>query len=212
MAKIFPVYKPKGITSYDVIRRLKKRFPGEKIGHGGTLDPLAEGVLVVGVGRQATKRLGKILKNTKKEYIAEVELGKTSETDDSQGPIGDGGRKGLNNRPNLKQIQKVLKEFIGVVNQVPPKYSAVKIKGTPAYKLVRKGKKIKLKPRRVSIYSIDLISYRYPNLKIKVVCGSGVYIRALARDIGKKLKNGAYLKSLTRTAVGQFRIEFRDGV
>lgn len=199
---VFAVYKPKGKTSYDVVRQLKKKYPDEKIGHGGTLDPLAEGVLVVGVGRQATKNLGTILKNTKKVYRAEIELGKTSETDDAEGSITPIENI---NKPTREKLKKVLNSFIGNIQQAPPRYSAIKIKGVPAYKRVRKGEKFSIPVKQVTIHNIRLIDYTYPIFKIEVICGSGVYIRSLARDIGKKLKTGAYLKNLIRTAVGKYK-------
>lgn len=215
---VFAVYKPKGKTSYDVIRQLKKKYPGEKIGHGGTLDPLAEGVLVVGVGRQATKTLGSILKNTKKIYKAEIELGKVSKTDDAEGPITSvkDGLKTPARWPNgllggggstIDKVKKVLNLFVGNISQTPPRYSAIKIKGVPAYKRARRGEKFSIQPKQVTIHNIRLINYAYPILKIEVTCGSGVYIRSLARDIGKRLGCGAYLKNLIRTAVGKYKVE-----
>lgn len=200
---ILSIYKPLGITSYDVIRVLKKHFPGEKIGHGGTLDPLAEGVLVVAVGREATKQLHSVLNGTQKEYRAKIELGKTSETDDAEGPITDyaGGNGTI---PSRDDVEKALRNFVGDITQTPPDYSAVKVQGMTAYKRARTGQKIALAPKQVHIEHIDVLSYTYPTLEIQVVCGSGVYIRALARDLGEALKTGAYLTGLQRTRVGDF--------
>lgn len=202
--KIFAVYKPKGISSYDVIRKLKKKYQGERIGHGGTLDPLAEGVLVIGVGRAATKKLSFVLKDADKEYVATIELGGVSETDDSEGPVASVKRKVSSEKLNATQIQRALRTFVGEIKQVPPKYSAAKIRGVSAYKRARRGEEFSLKPKKVTIRKIELLTYAFPILKIWVVCGSGVYIRALARDIGEKLKTGGYLKSLVRTRVGEY--------
>lgn len=203
MPNIFAVHKPKGISSYDVIRKLKKEFPGEKIGHGGTLDPLAEGVLVIGVGRPATKSLQSVLKNTTKEYIAEIELGKVSETGDAEGPVT---ISNSSTKPSREEIESVLKTFIGTIMQTPPVYSAVKVKGKAAYQRTRSGEKIELEPKSVVIHSIAILEYTYPILKIKVETGSGVYIRSLARDIGERLGSGAYLAGLVRTRVGEFTL------
>ncbi len=202
--KIFPVYKPKGISSFDVIRKLRSKYPKEKMGHGGTLDPLADGVLVIGIGKEATKKLHDILHGVKKTYEAQVTLGKTSPTDDAEGPITEGS---TDIKPDLETVQTVLKQFVGNIQQVPPIYSAVKINGQPAYKLARKGIPFELQPKPVIIYSIDIVSYTYPELTIRTEVGSGVYIRSLARDIGAALKTGAYLSGLTRTAVGTFSID-----
>jgi len=201
---IHAIYKPKGITSYDVIRRLKKLFPGEKIGHGGTLDPLAEGVLVVGVGREATRQLQQVLKGTEKEYDVVVKLGQTSETDDSEGPIKDHPHAGKVAQPSQSEVEKVLHTFLGEIDQVPPKYSAVKLKGKTAYARARKGEEIVLEPKRVIIQAIELVDFEYPLLTLRVVTGSGVYVRSLARDIGRQLGVGGYVQELKRTRVGDF--------
>jgi len=199
---IISVYKPKGITSYDVIRKLKEKYPREKIGHGGTLDPLAEGVLVVGIGRESTRKLQIILKGTKKTYEATIELGKTSLTDDSEGPIINTNNSHI--VPTEQELIAVLSSFKGTTLQTPPKYSAVKINGVPAYKRARRGEQFVLQPKNVIIHSIKLLKYDFPHVQIEVACESGVYIRSLARDVGTKLKIGAYVSSLIRTAVGSY--------
>lgn len=201
---IFAVYKPRGISSYDVIRKLKQTYPNKKIGHGGTLDPLAEGVLVIGVGKQATKQLHHILHDVTKTYTAEIMLGKTSPTDDAEGPITTYASEII---PEYSDVEFVLKKFVGEIQQVPPHFSAVKVNGQPAYKLARKGIPFELKPKTVHIYSIKIISYSYPLLKLQVEVGSGTYIRSLARDIGKALGTGGYIHNLMRNAVGEFTLE-----
>ena len=200
MSKIFAVYKPKGPTSNQILTKIRKRTGVKKVGHAGTLDPLAQGVLVVGVGREATKQLGVIVAK-EKEYLATIRLGWTSTTDDNEGKKEKTKDITL---PLLVHVKNVLKKFKGEIDQTPPIYSAIKIKGQEAYKLARKGKEVKMKSRKALIKKISLISYKYPYIKIKVVTGPGVYIRSLARDIGQVLGTGGYLSSLERTRVGQF--------
>ncbi len=203
MDKIFAVYKPKGPSSYDIIRQIKKIIGNNiKIGHAGTLDPLASGILVIGLG-EATKKLGVEVKK-EKEYIAKVKFGENSETDDEEGIK----TKIENIRvPTLADVQNIIKTFVGKIQQVPPVYSALKIKGKPAYKRVRGGEVLEMKPREVEIKKIDILSYDWPYLEIKVITGPGVYIRSLARDIGAKLNIGGYMADLERTRVGDFKKE-----
>lgn len=203
MDGIFAVYKPKGVTSFEVIQEIKKLTGEKKVGHAGTLDPLAKGVLVVGVGREATKKLKEFVLGDK-EYIGSIRLGAVSPTDDAEGPLE---IKPVLKRPSKTQITKILNKFVGKIKQTPPAYSAVKIKGERAYRLARAGKSVKLRPRSVTIKHIEMVGYRWPYLCIRVVTGPGVYIRALARDIGKELKTGAYLADLERVRVGNFTKE-----
>jgi tRNA pseudouridine55 synthase len=197
--------KPKGITSHDVVDELRKITGEEKIGHAGTLDPNATGLLIVGVGRKATKKLGKITKNTKKTYQAEVFLGEERDTDDSEGVVMAKAKGVL--PPSENEIRLILLSFLGQQKQKPPAYSALKIKGKKAYQLSRKGKEVKLKPRKITIYFIKLTDYKYPILKLETMVSSGTYIRALARDIGKQLSCGAYLKELRREKIGNYSVE-----
>jgi tRNA pseudouridine55 synthase len=204
--------KPKGITSHDVIYELRKITEVKRIGHAGTLDPNATGLLIVGVGRESTKKLGDLSKNTKKEYIAEIFLGETRSTDDAEGmpyfaKASQGDKLGIKILPSLSKMKSILSGFVGESEQVPPIYSAIKIKGKKAYQLARAGKEIKMKPRKITIYSIKVLKYKYPKLEIKCDVSSGTYIRALARDIGEKLGSGAYLLNLRRTKIGDFKIE-----
>jgi len=172
----------------------------KKVGHAGTLDPLARGVLVIGIGRDGTKNLGNIVKK-EKEYLATIKFGSTSVTDDAE---GEKTKIMVLKKPTLNEIKKILKKFRGKIFQTPPIFSAIKIQGREAYKLARKGEAVVLKPRRVEIKKIELLTYKWPYLKLKVVTGPGVYVRSLARDIGSKLKVGGYLFSLERTRVGDF--------
>jgi len=202
---ILNINKPKGMTSHDVVDEVR-RITGEKrVGHAGTLDPFATGVLIVAIGREHTKKLGVLTKNTEKEYVAILELGKTSTTQDPEGTISLCLTK--SSYPHLDLVKDVLGLFEGKIEQTPPPYSAIKVKGVPAYKLARKGKEVKLSPRTVEIKELELLLYKAPLLKIKVVCSAGTYIRSLAKDIGEKLGTGAYLTQLERTRVGNYRIE-----
>ena len=198
---IIGIYKEKGPTSHDVVQNVRN-ITGEKVGHAGTLDPLARGVLVVGIGK-STKDLNNVLKK-EKEYIADIKLGMTSTTDDED---GEKNKFDVKSMPVLEDIEKVIKNFIGNIFQTPPPHSAIKIEGMEAYKLARKGIKVKMEPRKVDIFKIEILEYQYPMLKIKVLTGPGVYIRSLARDIGEVLETGGYLADLERTRVGDFTKE-----
>lgn len=198
MPDIFAVYKPKGLTSNAVLNCLRRAACTKKIGHAGTLDPLAEGVLVVGVGREATKQLAKEVAK-EKEYHASITLGTTSATDDEEGEKTDHADYSI---PTREDIETILHQFKGNILQIPPVYSAIKINGREAYKRVRKGEDVIMKPREVIIKSIFLEYYNWPHIALKVVTGPGVYIRSLARDIGEALGTGAYLSGLVRTRVG----------
>jgi len=204
---IIGINKPEGMTSHDVVGRVRKITNEKRVGHGGTLDPLASGVLVIGITRESTKKLSEILKNTDKEYIAVLELGKTSTTDDREGEITIS--KNISELKNIKieRIEKTLEKFKGEIEQTPPIYSAIKIKGTPAYKLARRGEEVSIEKREIFIKNLEIIEYSPPLLTIKVLVSSGTYIRSLARDIGDSLGVGAYLKELTRTRVGKFTLE-----
>lgn len=199
----FAVNKPKGISSNGLLNKIRKIAKTKKVGHGGTLDPLASGVLVVAIGRESTKKLTSSIRGNK-EYVAEVFLGATSTTDDEE---GEKDFFEVNNPPKLEEIKKILSNFIGEIMQRPPIFSALKIKGKRAYEYAREGKDLKLEVRPVTINDIEVLQYEYPVLKIRVESGSGVYIRSLARDIGESLGTGAYLKNLIRTKVGDFNID-----
>jgi tRNA pseudouridine55 synthase len=197
---IFAVYKPKGPSSFDIIRKLKKQLGEKRIGHAGTLDPLASGILVVAVGRENTKKLPREVKK-EKEYVAEIKLGEMSTTDDGE---GEKQKIAFGKKPNREELEAALKKFIGKIKQTPPAFSAVKVKGRRAYSMARKGERLELAPREVMIKSIELLSFNFPLLKLRVVTGPGVYIRSLTRDIGEALGAGAYLANLERVRVGEF--------
>ncbi len=195
---IVGIIKPKGPTSNDIVQKVKK-IMGEKVGHAGTLDPLASGILVLGIGED-TKKLGEVVKK-EKEYVSIFKLGEFSETDDEE---GEKTKVEIKEIPDRKKIEIVVGKFVGEIYQKPPKYSAVKIKGREAYKLARKGEDVLLEPRKVKVEEIEILGYDYPFLELKVTTGPGVYIRSLARDIGEELKTGGYMAKLERIRVGDF--------
>lgn len=195
---ILLVDKPIGLTSHDIVALVRKKTGVQRVGHAGTLDPFATGLLIILVGREMTKRQSAFL-GMDKTYEAVIRLGGRSTTDDCMGEItNDSAVK----PPMLLDIENVLQAFIGEFDQMPPNYSAKKIKGRKAYELARKGIQPDLKPKRITIYSIELLSYEWPLLTIRCSVSSGTYIRALARDIGETLGCGAYCESLIRTSIG----------
>ncbi len=202
MSNIFVVNKPQGPTSFQIIAEIKKITGEQKVGHAGTLDPLAEGVLVVGVGREATRQINSIVQSDK-EYLAELELGKTSTTDDAEGQI----KQVSDQRPSRTEIQFVINKYLGQIQQIPPQYSAIKVGGQRSYKAARAGRNLQLKARSVQVKEIKIIKYDYPKLKLRITTGKGVYIRSLARDIGHDLGVGAYLTALKRTRVGKYSLQ-----
>ena len=199
---ILNVNKPEGKTSFNIVAWLK-RLTGEKhVGHAGTLDPIATGVLPICFG-QAT-RVARFLTESSKTYLAQIELGITTDTFDRQGKIIErGDTSGI----TVTQIEKALTAFQGVIKQVPPVYSALKHQGRRYYELARAGIPIKPKPRQVEIVNLELISCQLPLITINVECSKGTYIRSLAHDIGQCLRCGAHLKNLTRLRCGLFHIE-----
>ncbi|MFA5128479.1 MAG: tRNA pseudouridine(55) synthase TruB [Patescibacteria group bacterium] len=198
---IIAVRKPKGPTSFDVIHKLRKISGIKKIGHAGTLDTLASGVLVVGIGREATRKLHEIVE-LEKEYMATIRFGEESTTDDE---AGEKSVVEFVKKPSRADVEKALAKFSGKIMQLPPNFSAIKIGGVRAYKMARRGQSPKLIKRPVEVKKIKIIKYKWPLLKIKIISGSGFYVRALARDLGRKLKVGGYLAALERTRVGQFK-------
>jgi len=197
------INKPAGLTSHDVIDELRKITGIKKIGHSGILDPLATGLLVVGVGREATKKLSDFLKMDK-EYVAKIRLGAVSETLDKQGPIKEVEVKKI---PSQEEVREFLNKFIGDIEQVPPIYSAKHFKGKRLYQLARQGIKVTPEPIKVKVYYLNLLDYSWPYLKIKTKVSSGTYLRSLARDIGDALGCKGYLENLVRTKVGSFDLE-----
>lgn len=195
--------KPPGPTSHDIVAQVRRRVPpGVKVGHCGTLDPFAEGVLVLAVGRAT--RLARYVQDQPKRYMAEVMLGATSTTDDPQGRITPAPGAA---EPNEQAVRQAVGSFVGEIMQAPPAHSAVHVDGHRAYELARRGRQVDLPPRRVVVHEIRIVRYAFPKLELDVRCGSGTYIRALARDIGVKLGTGGYCSALKRTEVGPFAVE-----
>jgi len=201
MNGILLVNKSKGITSFDAVRNVRRKFNVKKVGHAGTLDPFAEGLLVMGIG-EGTKTLNYLSKEDK-VYIVGIILGSVSDTHDLDGNIVHKS----NRKPSLVEIKKALEVFIGKISQRPPKYSAIKIGGKRACDLVREGKEIKIEEKEVEVFSVEILEYSYPNLKLKIHSGSGFYVRSLVRDLGEILKTGAYCKTLFREKIGRFSIK-----
>jgi tRNA pseudouridine55 synthase len=205
-AGIVVVDKPAGMTSHDVVGRCRRIFGTRKVGHAGTLDPMATGVLVVGIER-ATKILG-LLTATAKSYSATIRLGQTTSTEDAEGEVLQSVSA---NAVTDDQIGDVVAALRGDVAQVPSAVSAVKVGGKRAYKLVREGQTVELAPRNVRIERFDVLAIRRHDelidVDVEVDCSSGTYIRALARDVGDALKVGGHLTALRRTRVGRFGLD-----
>lgn len=197
------INKPAGPTSHDMVSSVRRLLGRKtKVGHAGTLDPFADGVLIVCVG--PATRLADYVQRQKKTYVAGIVLGVTSTTDDSEGEITATQDA---QPPSHQQIETTIQQFVGSIQQVPPAHSAVHVNGERAYKLARQGKEVQLEAREVQVYQIKLLSYSWPALEIEITCGSGTYIRSLARDIGQTLGVGGYCDRLTRTAIGQFTLD-----
>lgn len=205
MNGIIIVNKPKGCTSHDIVYKIKKLF-GVKVGHTGTLDPMAEGVLPILIGKGTL--LSKYLINHNKKYIVKLQLGIKTDTADSEGKIIEEKTVNLEllNRDNIINI---LETFIGKQQQIPPIYSAIKINGKKLYEYARKGQEVNLKPRQIEIFEMNLIEYskEKKQIQFEVYCGKGTYIRSLCEDIAKKFETVGYMKELKRTQVGDFIIE-----
>lgn len=199
--------KPKGWTSFDVVAKVRgiaRAATGNrkiKVGHAGTLDPMATGLLIVLIG-SATKQQDKFMK-LDKVYKAELTFGFNSDTYDAEGELTHTSDEKLDTEAAIAAV----KSFVGSIEQMPPAYSAIKIKGKKAYELARKGVTPDLKSRKVTIYSIDDIKYDYPKLAFDVHVSSGTYVRSLANDIGVKVNLGAYLSNLHRTKIGDYLVE-----
>lgn len=197
---ILCVDKPAELTSHDVVARVRRLANTRRVGHGGTLDPLATGLLVLAIGR-ATRLLEYVL-GQPKEYQALVRLGQTSNTYDGEGKLVQSGEASVTE----VEIAAMLNRFRGEIWQRPPMFSAIKREGKPLYELARKGVEVEREPRQVTIYDLEMVRYEAPDVSLRVVCSSGTYIRSLAHDLGQALGSGAYLAALRRTAVGGFNL------
>ncbi len=198
---ILNINKATGMTSHDVVAKVRRLLKQKRVGHTGTLDPLARGVLPICVG-QAT-RVAEYLSESGKAYLAEIVFGAVTDTYDAEGTII---RTADASQLTLAQIEAALPHFLGEQMQLPPRYSAIKLKGQPAYRLARAGEEVALEPRPVTIHRLDIHSWQPPRLTLAVECSKGTYIRSLAYDLGERLGCGAYLAALTRTRSGPFTL------
>ena len=236
--RVILIDKPAGITSFGVVSRVRRQLteqlqlkkgkeqperkprfsPGAtrktvslsriRVGHTGTLDPFATGLLILLSGKM-TKKSDEFLK-LDKVYEATIELGATSTTGDPEGEVTNYELRRTKNAPSHVMVEKILESFTGEIEQIPPVYSAIKVDGQRAYKLARQGKQVEMPTRQVIIHSIELLEFNFPELKIRVHCSSGTYIRTLAEDIGKALGTGAYTKELRRLKVGNYDVADAD--
>ncbi len=201
---ILNVHKPVGPTSHDVVAMIRRWSGIRRVGHAGTLDPMAEGVLLVCLGKAT--RVAEYLMRSTKRYRAEITFGSSTDTYDAQGTI-------VSISPSehipvsVQAIERALRRFTGQIEQVPPLYSALKRNGRPLYELARKGEKVTLAPRKVTVEQITIRSWQRPVLSIEITCGPGTYVRSLAHDLGSALGCDAHLSALCRTASGQFTVE-----
>ena len=199
------VDKPSDWTSSDVVAKLRSAFQLRKrrlkIGHGGTLDPMATGVLLICIG--SATRLAQFVLSGNKTYVMSVKLGTSTDTYDSEGMVTD--RQDYMS-VTLSDLQSILPEFSGEIDQIPPMYSAIKRHGQPLYKLARQGKTIPREPRKVQVYGLEMTAWSLPSLELKINCGSGFYARSLANDIGQRLGCGAHMTALRRERAGDFDI------
>ena len=206
MDGVLIIDKPAGLTSHDVVNRVRRILKTKRVGHTGTLDPFATGVLVLLIGKAT--RLAQFVDKAAKEYVAEIRFGFATDTGDLTGePLGEEERINF----SLADLENALTKFRGDIEQVPPMYSAKKVAGKKLYQLARKGEEIERTPAKITIYELALIEANVdsaePTAQIRVVCSAGTYVRTLAEDIGKALRTGAHLTSLRRTAAGAFSLE-----
>jgi tRNA pseudouridine55 synthase len=201
---VLVVDKPIGLTSHDVVQIIRKGTNIRRAGHTGTLDPRASGVLVILIGPAV--RLSEYVSASDKRYQAIIRLGTTTDTYDADGHITSSAPVNITEG----QFETTLKQFIGEIEQIPPPYSAVKVKGRKAYEMAREGEEVNLQPRKIQVYNLELLEWAPPEAVIDVYCSSGTYVRSLAHDLGKSLGCGAYLVGLRRTKSGRFTL--RDAV
>lgn len=193
--------KPRGWTSFDVIRKLRRELGVRKVGHAGTLDPMATGLLIVCTGKK-TKDIARY-QGLEKEYTVHMLLGERTASFDAETEVVERrSTAGITE----EQVRKVLAEFVGPQTQVPPMWSAAKVDGTRLYKLARRGRTVERRAREICIHSITSVRIAIPSVQVKVVCSKGTYIRSLVDDIGQRLGCGAHVTALERTRIGQFRL------
>ncbi|GAA0735007.1 tRNA pseudouridine(55) synthase TruB [Clostridium oceanicum] len=201
MNGVINILKPSGISSFDVVRKVRKIVKQKKVGHTGTLDPLASGVLPICVGKGT--KISDYLMKDKKIYRVEMKLGTVTDTYDREGKVIDENDVNL----SKEEVIEAIKNYIGEIDQVPPMYSAIKVNGKKLYELARKGIEIERKSRKINIYSINILSVDLPYIVFDVKCSKGTYIRSLCYDIGRDLKCGAVMWNLQRLETGEFNIK-----
>jgi len=194
--------KPRGRSSFSMVAQVRRLSGIKKVGHAGTLDPQAQGLLIVLVGKEYTKRSDEFLK-LDKTYEFRLKLGENSSTGDSEGEITIISSV----EPTKAEIEVILPDFSGKISQTPPQYSAIKIDGERAYKRARAGEEVIMLPREITLHSLEILSYDYPNLQLRAKVSSGTYIRTLGEDIGKRLGTGAYCTEIIRTSIGQLQLK-----
>ena len=202
MFGILNLHKPQGMTSRDVVNVVQRIVKPVKVGHAGTLDPMATGVLLVALGK-ATKLISR-LQQSPKTYVADFVLGQRSDTDDATGAVENVPTEAVF---TAQQVEDALQTFVGTIEQVPPAFSAVKVNGQRAYTKARRGEDVTLKAKPVTVYGIQLQQFDWPRLRVTIECGSGTYIRSIARDLGTQLGCGGLMSALERTAIGRFSVE-----
>jgi tRNA pseudouridine55 synthase len=200
--RVLLINKPLEWTSFDVVNKLRYKLKIKKIGHAGTLDPLATGLLIICVGKM-TKQIETFM-GLEKEYTGVFILGQTTPSHDLETAVSE--KKDISN-VSPEAIHAVVKSLTGKISQLPPAHSAIKVGGKRAYKFARKGKEVELQPREVEVKEFEITSLQLPELHFRVVCSKGTYIRSLARDIGEALGVGAYLSQLCRTRIGAYKLE-----
>ena len=205
---VLVVDKPVGMTSHDVVQMIRRGTGIRRAGHTGTLDPRASGVLVVLIGPAV--RLSEFVSASDKRYQATIRLGSSTNTYDSEGDETDFSADEIIEQLTEEQFDDILQQFVGEIEQVPPPYSAVKVKGRKAYEMARKGEEVELEPRIINVYSLEVLEWAPPEAVIDVYCSSGTYVRSLANDLGNSLGTGAHLIGLRRTKSGRFTL--RDAV
>lgn len=205
--KVLLIDKPLRWTSFDVVRKIRNAIRIKKVGHAGTLDPLATGLLIICTGK-FTKKINEYMAR-EKEYTGTFTLGATTPTYDLESEPGNFSSTDM---LTDEKIKSATTKFIGEIDQVPPAHSAIKLEGKRVYELARKGKEVKLEPRKIIIKEFEIVKIELPEIYFKVVCSTGTYIRSLANDFGKELGCGAYLSSLRRTRIGEFNVTDADTV
>lgn len=200
--RILLINKPIRWTSFDVVNKLRYKLKIKKIGHAGTLDPLATGLLIICVGKM-TKRIEEFM-GQEKEYTGKFILGQTTVSHDLETPVTAHSDIG---HITSKVIEEAAKHFLGNISQMPPQHSAIRIKGKRAYEFAREGREIELTARQVMVSAFDIVNVQLPEVSFRIVCSKGTYIRSIARDFGNTMQVGAYLSELCRTRIGAFKLE-----